>query len=108
MRYGVRSSPGVQIDFSVNATYCRPLGAIATAGSPQEQVFRLNIGPSVVDHVRPPFTEVRTRISGSTVSFAAATRLLGLDGSTATPTSVCIPDDGETSWTRVPAVCHGL
>ena len=108
MRYGVRSGSGVQIDFSVNATYCRPFGAIATAGSPQEHVFGLNIGPAFVDHVRPPFTEVKTRISGSTVSFAAATRLLGLDGSTATATSVWIPRERETSCTRVPAVCHGL
>ena len=108
MRYGVRSGSGVQIDFSVNATYWRPFGAIATAGSPQEQVFGLNIGPAFVVHVRPAFTEVRTRISGATVSFAAAMRLLGFDGSTATATSVWIPDERETSCTRVPAVCHGL
>src|SRR6476646_2309934 len=108
MRYGVRSGPGVQIDFSVVAASLKTNGAIATAGSPQEHVFGLNIGPAFVDHVRPPFTEVKTRISGSTLSFAAATRSLGLDGSTATATSVWIPRERETSCPRVPAACHGL
>src|SRR5436853_800687 len=33
-RYGVRSVPGTQIDFSMKATYWRPPRAIATDGSP--------------------------------------------------------------------------
>src|SRR6185503_9687365 len=107
-RYGVRSGPGAQIDFSVNATYCRPSLATATAGSPQAHVLGSNAGPAVVFQVRPPFVEEYTRISGSSVSFDAPKRTFGFDGSTATATSVWTPGSFEMFWTFVPATFQGL
>ena len=48
------------------------------------------------------------RIVGSSDSFDAAKRTLGLAGSNADAISVWIPWACEMSWTSVPATFHGL
>ena len=48
----------MQIDFSVNATYSRPFGAIATDGSPHAHVFGSYAGPKPPRQVFPAFFEV--------------------------------------------------
>ena len=68
-RYGVRSGPVTQIDFSVKATYWRPSWAIATDGSPQAQVFGSKAGPAP--------TEVKTVPAGPATRRLA--RELGVD-----------------------------
>ena len=107
-RYGVRSLPGTQIDFSVKATYCRPPRATATDGSPHAHVFGSYAGPAPSDHVRPPFSDEYTRISGSSDSFEAPKRIFAFEGSAATATSVWMPAAFEMSCTWVPATFHGL
>ena len=68
------------MDFSVNATYWRPPGASATAGSPQAQVKGVSDGPTRDLHVRPPSRESYNLICGSTESFDAANNLLRVVG----------------------------
>jgi hypothetical protein len=102
----VSEAPCEQLDFSVNATYWRPSGAIATDGSPQAHLSGSSAGPALDHHVRPPSLDEKTRIRGSSDSFAAPKRTRPFEGSAATATSVCMPSEREMSWTFAPATRH--
>src|SRR6478735_6691339 len=107
-RKGVRSIPCLQMVFSTKATYWRPPGATATAGSPQAQVDGVSDGTSPDLQVRPPSLESYDLTCGRTESFDAAQNLRGSSGATATAISVCAPGARESDCTSAPAAAQGL